>query len=411
MDPHQAPQPLPPGVRFPSGPGAPCPACGATQTERFYALTGIPIQSCVMLQDPESAKSFPTGDLSLAICHACAFVFNDSFDPARVDYREDYEETQGFSGTFRAFLRATIEQLVREVPSRGQTVLEIGCGRGDFLEQFCAAADAHGIGVDPSRSAGRVDHSAGRGLRFLHAQYGNEHHELSVHGVVCRHTLEHIAPVAELVRSIAAHLGPHPDRWTFFEVPDVERILRAGAFWDVYYEHCSYFSQASLARLFEACGFDLRRLELVYGEQYLHLLAHPESPVLDAPGTVWPTESLEPVLSAARTFAQRCRQSLAQWHAWLQASAPGSVALWGSGSKATAFLTTLGSWDRVDCVVDINTDKQGRFCAGSGHPIVAPADLVGRPIERLLIMNPIYVDEIRRDLAELGLHPEVRALE
>ena len=43
----------------------------------------------------------------------------------------------------------------------------------------------------------------------------------------------------------------------FFELPDVMRELCEGAFWDLYYEHCTYFSCGSLARLFRATGFEV----------------------------------------------------------------------------------------------------------------------------------------------------------
>ena len=47
----------------------------------------------------------------------------------------------------------------------------------------------------------------------------------------------------------------------FFEVPDTMRILREGAFWDIYYEHCSYFTPGSLARRFRRTGFDINELK------------------------------------------------------------------------------------------------------------------------------------------------------
>ncbi|NJM57780.1 MAG: hypothetical protein HC857_10560 [Synechococcales cyanobacterium RU_4_20] len=40
----------------------------------------------------------------------------------------------------------------------------------------------------------------------------------------------------------------------YFEVPDAERIFAERAFWDVYYEHCSYFSPPSLTALCGAAG-------------------------------------------------------------------------------------------------------------------------------------------------------------
>ena len=42
----------------------------------------------------------------------------------------------------------------------------------------------------------------------------------------------------------------------FFELPDTERVLTEAAFWDIYYEHCSYFTPGSLARLFRRTGFE-----------------------------------------------------------------------------------------------------------------------------------------------------------
>ena len=64
----------------------------------------------------------------------------------------------------------------------------------------------------------------------------------------------------------------------FFEVPDTDRVLGEGAFWDIYYEHCSYFTPGSMARAFRAAGFAITRLERDYGDQYLLLEADPAEP-------------------------------------------------------------------------------------------------------------------------------------
>ena len=43
-----------------------------------------------------------------------------------------------------------------------------------------------------------------------------------------------------------------------FEIPDNTRVLQEQAFEDIYYEHCSYFSPGTLARLFRDSGFEVR---------------------------------------------------------------------------------------------------------------------------------------------------------
>ncbi|MEL6905856.1 MAG: SAM-dependent methyltransferase, partial [Planctomycetota bacterium] len=93
-----------------------------------------------------------------------------------------------------------------------------------------------------------------------------------------------------------------------------------------------------------------------------------------------------------------------------EARARGPVVLWGSGSKAVSYLTTLGITDDVTAVVDINPHKWGKFLAGTGHEIVAPDALKDIRPAHVLIMNPIYVDEIGRDIREMGLEPTIAAL-
>ena len=74
--------------------------------------------------------------------------------------------------------------------------------------------------------------------------------------VVCRHTLEHIHDVNRFLSMLSEALRRHaPDAALYVEVPDTARILRETAFWDVYYEHCSYFTPGSLARALRGAGF------------------------------------------------------------------------------------------------------------------------------------------------------------
>jgi hypothetical protein len=61
--------------------------------------------------------------------------------------------------------------------------------------------------------------------------------------------------------------------------------------------------------------------------------------------------------------------------------------------------------------VDINPNRQGFFMPGSGHRIVGPDDLVGIRPDAVLVMNPIYKDEISSDLAKRGLEPELLCID
>ena len=77
--------------------------------------------------------------------------------------------------------------------------------------------------------------------------------------------------------------------------------------------------------------------------------------------------------------------------------------LWGGGSKAVAFLTTLGVTNEIAYAVDINPRRSGTFLAGGGQQIVAPEFLRDYRPDVVIIMNPIYRDEIQAALADMGV--------
>ena len=49
--------------------------------------------------------------------------------------------------------------------------------------------------------------------------------------------------------------------------------------------------------------------------------------------------------------------------------------------------------------------------AGTGHRIVGPDALIEMQPDVVIVMNPIYTEEIRADLAARDLHPELRPIE
>ncbi|HZA66216.1 MAG TPA: hypothetical protein VE592_04655, partial [Geminicoccaceae bacterium] len=94
--------------------------------------------------------------------------------------------------------------------------------------------------------------------------------------------------------------------------------------------------------------------------------------------------------------------------AWLsrRQRAGDKTVLWGGGSKAVAFLTTLEIKDGVDYAVDVNRRRHGTFIAGTGQQIVAPEFLAGYQPDAIIVMSPIYLPEITADLERLGVHPK-----
>ncbi len=385
-----------------------CPACGSDALEGFHTQGAVPANSCLLLTSREEAAAFPVGSLHLAFCTACGFVTNTQFDPTLAEYSDRYEETQGFSERFVSFARSLAHKWVADHDLAGKTVLEIGCGKGEFLVMMAEAGIGHGIGIDPGVHPERIETTVGDRLEWIADFYSDDYAHLEADAIVCRHTLEHIGPVGAFVGMIRRAIGDRLDTRVLFEVPDTQRVLDEVAFWDVYYEHCSYFSAGSLARLFERHGFEVLDLTLAYDDQYLICEARPvgagETP------RPWVADDLEALRAGVDHFRRAYAETLGVWEDRLGIlrKGGGTAVIWGAGSKGVSFLSVVG--DNVSAAVDINPYKHGMYMAGTGHPIISPGELRAIEPDLVIAMNPVYLDEIRRDLDLLGIGATLVAL-
>ena len=379
-----------------SRPLSDCPACGAAGAAAFFEQQGVPVQSVALLGTREEALAFPVGDIVLALCGACGFVFNEAYRAELQDYSQPAEESQAFSPRFQAFSRSLAERLVAAYDVRGKDVLEAGCGRGDFLVEICRLGGNRGVGIDPGWFPGRVD--VPPGVEFVRAPYDDAQSEREADLVLCRHTLEHIAPVRDFVERLRRPAERRAGV-VLIEVPDVLRVLREAAFWDVYYEHCSYFCETSLAGLAMRSGLEVFQSRLEFERQYVVVESLP-GPVMER------GDALE-VRTAVRHFAAEAPTAIERWRERL---AGRRVALWGGSSKAVAFLTTLGVEAECKTVVDINPHRQGAFLPAAGVEVLAPEALRERPPDLVVAMNPAYLGEIGSALEALGLRCELTAV-
>jgi len=63
--------------------------------------------------------------------------------------------------------------------------------------------------------------------------------------------------------------------------------------------------------------------------------------------------------------------------------------------------------DEVEHAVDINPYRVGKYLPGTGQRIVAPAFLRDYRPDNVVIVNPIYRDEVERELARQRCEPRV----
>jgi len=83
------------------------------------------------------------------------------------------------------------------------------------------------------------------------------------------------------------------------------------------------------------------------------------------------------------------------------------IVVWGAVSKGVTFSNVMGLNLFVPYLVDINPKKWGKYVAGTGQQIISPDFLKKYQPEIVIILNPLYREEIQNTLVALGLSAEI----
>ena len=373
-----------------------CPVCGGEDLLLSVAFEHLPVLCNALHPTASAARTAKTGEFATVFCRDCAHVFNAAFDENRIGYTQSYENSLHFSDRFVAFSDSLVARLTRKYALEGKTIFDIGCGKGDFLKQICRTAGAKGVGFDKSFAGDRED--ADLDVQFINDWFDDSYVQGKADFISCRHVIEHIAEPVTFLRAIRQHPSVTPETVFYFEVPNALYTLRDLGIWDLIYEHVSYFTPPSLRAAVEAAGFELLDAGSSFGDQYLYVEARPGR--RRQPPRPSDAARIEALM---RKFASAYRDKLTHWRGYLTDHSPERAVVWGAGSKGITFVNVVPEADRIGALIDLNPHKQGRFAPCSATPVLAPPALRRRQIDSIIVMNPLYLDEISRAAADLGV--------
>ena len=382
-----------------------CPLCRSSHGELILRIRTTPVHQHVTGATEAEARACPRAEVALTLCRACGFVFNQAFAPQLLRYSPGYENAQTYSNVFQSYLGSLVADLARRYELAGKTVVEIGCGQGTFLQRLQAVTGCKGIGFDPSYNAERGVHR--EDCTFVASVYDVAHPDSHGDIVCARHLVEHLSRPLDLIQDFRRAL-PARSGFAWMETPRLEWILEQRAFWDIFYEHCSYFTMPVLASLFTSHGFAVSSHRATFADQYQWIEARPAPHGGDAAQS-----SVDGLARELRDFAEAWTTWRDAWQQKLHVlSRRGPCVVWGAGAKGVMFLNHLDAGaEVVQGVVDLNPHKQGRFVSGTGQPIVAPDSVRKIGARTVLVANSNYLAEIRDILAHEGCEADVHLLE
>ena len=376
-----------------------CPVCRSSDHTSMVSLSGLPVLSCELWDDRDSARTATTGILELVTCDSCRHIYNKAFDPELIEYTDRYENALEHSPTHRQYLTDLAETLAERIGLGGATVIDVGVGSGFLLKFMAERFGVTGMGIDPGVPDRLERFASGGSVRFVNGFFatcpGPIHSDL----VCCLHLLEHLPAPWALLRQIRDRHHPQKPR-IYIEVPNGELLDRPSGLWDLIYEHVSHFTMPSLTHLLQAEGYRVVDCGRSFGDQYLWFIGEFEKDPARPPE---PRKMERTSTASHAAVLQNWRRAVRSW-----ASTGRRVAIWGAGAKGSTFANLLDPNADVFSVFDVNPKKWDRHIPGSGHRIRAPQELATCRPDMVIAMNPLYTREITQAVNEI--HAGARVL-
>ena len=390
-----------------------CIACGHALSP-LMTLDDMPASAQNIPAASELAEDHPLS-LTLCQCPSCGLV---QFDTEPVDYYRDVIRAGGGTRTMTRLRHEEYARLLtamQEHHIHGRRIVEVGCGRGEFLRMWQNLAEDPEGAAALARDQARDPLSGQPNAAPLHL-VGLEHKPSLVEeanavadkkyrvyegfatgdvrypegpfdAFVQFNVLEHQPDPCDMLRNIGRNLKPQA--LGLITVPSFEYILRYNGYYELLRDHIANYTEFTLQKLLQDCGFELLSMDLVNRDTIEAIVrkADPdELSELHYSGRLIDVSALRDSYDRLSASVNAHIDHLSESHR--------TMAIWGASHQGFTLAATTKLSGRVEYIIDSAPFKQGRFSPASHIPIVAPDYAVAHPVDEILIVAPGYTDEI-----------------
>ncbi|MFL6196446.1 MAG: methyltransferase domain-containing protein [Thermoanaerobaculia bacterium] len=413
--------------------GLACRFCGAPLSHVFVDLGAQPLANSYL--EPEAlGKAEPFYPLRVYVCDACFLVQLPEEEKPEAIF-SDYAYFSSYSESWLRHARDYAEAMIERFGfGSDHQVIEIASNDGYLLRWF-KEWGVPVLGVEPAGNVAEAAVAAGipTVVRFFGEAAARD---LVAQGkradlLVGNNVLAHVPDLNDFVAGLKALLAPAGV--LTMEFPHLLRLMAEDQFDTIYHEHYSYFSFATVRKVFAAHGltlFDVEELPThggslrIYARHEARHEADAAKPVGERVADLLAREEAAGLgrletYSAFTGRVERVKRGLLRF--LIQAKEEGkSIAGYGAPAKGNTLLNYCGvRTDFLDYTVDRSPHKQGRYLPGVRVPIHGPDRLRETRPDYVLILPWNLKDEIVGQMADVRSWggrfvvaiPEVQVLE
>lgn len=325
------------------------------------------------LPDKNSLKKDKGVTLEVFQCSGCGLV---QLNNEPVPYYKEVIRASAFSEEMKDFRLKQFENFVQKFSLKGKKVIEIGCGRGEYLslmKQFGVAA----YGLEYSKDS--VRQCLKDGLKVSKGFIESDNYKLNdgpFDAFFILSFLEHLPEPNSTLRGIYNNL--RNDAVGLVEVPNFDMILRNKLFSEFISDHLFYFTKDTLTTTLELNGFEVLECKEVWHDYIISVIVRKRKK-LDL-----------------STFSDQQIKIKKNIKEYLSKFPNKKVAIWGAGHQALAIIALLDLSKKIQYVIDSAPFKQGKFTPATHLPIVSIDYFEKNPVKAIIVIAGSYSDEVAK---------------
>lgn len=368
-----------------------CPICNSFSCESVIEYRGFPVMQNYIEKSFIEAKNCEQVNIGLSLCENCGFVFNSNYNEEKLRYLEGYDNNRDYSNKYIEYLNEVKAFIGNSIDLTNKKVLEIGCGNGSFLFNLCSEYGSIGYGYDPSYVEDKK--VIYKDVYFFNQYYDQvcENEEEKYDLIILRHLIEHLQNPKQLL--IKARNSVKEGGLIYIETPSFNWILNNFIVFDIFYEHCSYYTDEALENILRIIGIEPVKIDHKFNDQYVCVIGKYSKESKD-----WLVKKTgNNIKTQVINFEKNKNLVINKVTKYLnKLKENGNISLWGAAAKGSTFCCMFDKEKTlIECVVDINANKQGKYLPISGHKVIRPEELTLFGIKYIIITNSVYFEEIK----------------
>ena len=379
---------------------------------RVFADLGVQPLANSYLSPAQLSQMEPFFPLRALTCERCLLVQLEEYESAETIF-SDYAYFSSYSDTWLEHARRYSEMAIERYGLGADSlVVELASNDGYLLRWF-RDAGVRVLGVEPAANVAERALADGIPTRvdfFGEAVAGAVRAETRAADlIVANNVLAHVPDLNDFVAGITVLLGERGV--ATLEFPHLQQLIDQHQFDTIYHEHFSYFSLATVRRVFAAHAlrlFDVDELPTHGGSLRIHAChegdeSHPDGDRVEALLAREADAGLGDI-ATYDAYDRRVREEkleILEFLIGLKREGL-SIAGYGAPAKGNTLLNYCGvGTETIDFTVDRNPLKQGHYLPGSHIPIRSPDAIAEQRPDVVLILPWNLREEIVHEMAHV----------